>query len=143
MYGLVGWEKMQSTFAAVRLLGGGTTTAYAVQAVVSMLAASAVIYAWRSPVRLNIKTAVLVSGGLLATPFVLDYDLVLPITWLSLEGLRKGFLGGEKIVLLLAWLLPLMSRLVAAAAPLSLAPLVIAALLLLGLRRIQAGRDQH
>ena len=144
--GLVGWEKMQSTFAAVRLLGGDVTTAYAVQAVVSVLAAAAVIHAWRAPVGLNIKAAVLVTGGLLATPFVLDYDLVLlalPITWITLDGLRTGFLGGEKFVLLLVWLLPLISRLVAAAAPLPPAPLVIAALLLLGLLRIQVGQSQH
>ena len=137
--GLIGWEKMQSTFAAVRLLGGDVTTAYATQAVVSLLAAGAVIRAWRSPASLNIKAAVLVAGGLLATPYVLDYDLVLlalPITWLTLDGLRTGFLDGEKFVLLITWLLPLVSRLVAAVVPLPLAPLIIAVLLLLGLRRI-------
>ena len=136
----IGWEMTQSIFSAVRLLGGDVTMAYAAQAVVFVLAAGSVIYAWRAPVGINIKAAVLVTGGLLATPHLLGYDLVLlalPIIWLTLEGLRTGFLDGEKFVLLLAWLLPLVSRTVASEVHLSLAPLVIAALLLVCLRRIR------
>jgi hypothetical protein len=111
--GAMGWEKMQSTFAAMRMLGAGIDAAYAVQAAVSVCAAVAVIWVWRRPVAMPLKGAALVTGGLLATPYVFDYDftlLALPIAWLSVEGLRARFLDWEKITLFCMWLLPIVSR---------------------------------
>jgi hypothetical protein len=49
----------------------------------------------------------------MATPYVLDYDLILlapAIAWLAAEGGRSGFLAWEKLVLLVVFLLPLVSR---------------------------------
>jgi hypothetical protein len=111
--GAMGWEKMQSTFAAMRMLGAGIDAAYAVQAAMSICAAVAVIWVWRRPVSMPLKGAALVTGTLLATPYVLDYDftlLALPIAWLSVEGLRTRFLDWEKIALFGLWLLPIVSR---------------------------------
>lgn len=140
--GDVGWEKFQSVFAGLRLIGAGIGFAYMVQAVVLAAVAAAVIWAWRRPVDPGLKYAVLVVTSLMATPFVLDYDLVLlalPIAWLALAGLERGFLDWEKTVLAAAWLLPFLSRLIAQWTAVSIAPAVLAVFLLLLLRRI--GRE--
>ena len=79
-----------------------------------------------------------VCAGLLASPFLLDYDLTLmaiPLVWLLGQGLRAGFLPFEKALMAFAFLLPLISRVLAGAVGLPLAPLTIAALFALTMRR--------
>ena len=135
--GAAGWEKMQSAFAAMRMLGADIDTAYAVQAAVSMCVAVAVIWVWRRPVAMPLKGAALVTGTLLATPYVFDYDftlLALPIAWLSVEGLRTRFLDWEKIALFCVWLLPIVSRAIGGFG-LPIAPVVLLAFLSLILCR--------
>ena len=80
----------------------------------------------------------MVAAALLASPFLLDYDLTLlaiPLAWSAREASRAGFAPGERIVLALAYVLPLFSRLAAGALGLPLAPLTIAAVFLYVLRR--------
>lgn len=139
--GGLGWEKVQSTFAAVRSLGGPVALAYAVQAVVSLAAAAAVAVVWRGAADFAVKASALVLGGLLATPYALDYDLAqlaLPIAWIAALGSATGFRDGEKILLALAWLLPLIARGLAGAAGVQVTPLVLAALLALVVCRARA-----
>jgi len=136
--GAAGWETIQSLFSAVRLLGGGIELAYGLQAVYAIIAAAAVIWVWRSRAGLDLKSAALVTASVMVTPYVLDYDLIvlaLPIAWLSARGLRDGFLRWEKITLLAVWLLPLLSRELAQFLHIPVAPLVMAILLLVILRR--------
>ena len=83
----------------------------------------------------------MVAASLLASPFLLDYDLTLlaiPLAWSAREGLRDGFAPGEKSVLVLAYLLPLFSRTLAGALGLPLAPLTIAAMFYFVLKRALA-----
>ena len=145
--GPTGWQKLQSTFAAMRMLGASIETAYAVQAVVSLCVAAAVIWIWRQPVTMSLKGAALATGTLMVTPYVLDYDLMLlalPLAWLTVEGLRTQFLDWEKITLFIVWLLPLISREISALG-LPIAPLVVLGLLRFIWRRTRenlvTGRD--
>ncbi len=138
--GAVGWAKFQSVFSGLRLLGSSVAFAYGVQALFLAAAAAAVIWAWRRPAEPGLKYAVLVLASLLATPFVLDYDLVLlalPIAWLAASGLSRGFLDWEKTVLFAAWLLPFLCRLLAEWTALSITPAVLGIFLLLVMRRIR------
>ena len=83
----------------------------------------------------------MVAAALLASPFLLDYDLVLlaiPLAWVARDSLRTGFLPWEKIILAVAFVMPIVSRSIATYAGIPLAPLVIAAVFILVLRR--AGR---
>jgi len=135
--GAMGWEKMQSAFAALRMLGASIETAYAVQGAMSLCVAAAVLWIWRRPVEMPIKSAALVTGALLATPYVMDYDLTLlalPIAWLTVEGLRTQFLTWEKIALLGAWVLPLVSRQIGSLG-VPIAPIALLLFLALILRR--------
>lgn len=135
---LVGDEKMQSVFAAVRLLHGGLTLAYGLQALAALAAALALARLALRGARGEALGVAMVAACLLASPFLLDYDLTLlaiPIAWLAREGLRAGFAPGEKSALALAYALPLFSRALAGAFGLPPAPFVIAAVFAYALRR--------
>jgi hypothetical protein len=140
--GLVDPAKLQSVFAAVRLVGGDTAIAYALQfpiTLVTLVILGAV--AARRPGG-RAEGALLVAAAMLATPFVLDYDLVglaLPLAWVTLEAQFWGWRSWEKLVLLAVYVLPLVSRPLAMALHLPIAPLVLAALLLVVARRAATG----
>ncbi len=74
--GGTGWEKIQSVFSAVRMWGAGVPAAYAVQAALALTLAASIAWLWRSDAAFELKASALASGSLLATPYVLDYDLV-------------------------------------------------------------------
>jgi alpha-1,2-mannosyltransferase len=136
--GAAGWDRMQSAFAATRLLGGSVAAAYAVQGATTLIVTVIVVWIWRRPVDLPLKGAALVTATVMATPYVFDYDLVLlalPIAWLAMAGIRGGFLAWEKLALLVVWLLPLIAREIGHALGLPLAPAVLACLLALIVRR--------
>ncbi|MGO4870423.1 MAG: glycosyltransferase family 87 protein [Roseiarcus sp.] len=135
---LVGDEKMQSVFAAVRLLHGPLTLAYALQAATALTAAAALVWLQRRRFRCQAEGPAIVAAALLASPFLLDYDLTLlaiPLAWSVREASRAGFAPGEKSVLVLGYVLPLFSRTLAGAAGLPIAPLAIAAVFAVVLRR--------
>jgi len=135
---LVGSDKMQSVFAAVRLLHGSVSFAYGLQALVAVAACASLVVLARARANPEAQGIALISGALIATPFLLDYDLTLlaiPLVWLFGEGRRTGFLPWEKIVLFAAFVLPLVSRLVADRLGVPLAPLVLIAVFWLIMRR--------
>jgi alpha-1,2-mannosyltransferase len=135
---LVGNEKMQSVFAAVRLLRGSLALAWGAQIAAALCAIGALWLLQGRAFRTAAEAPAVVCAGLLASPFVLDYDLTLvaiPLVWLLCEGRRNGFLPFEKALMALAFALPLISRIAAGALGLPLAPLTIAAVLALIVRR--------
>ena len=136
--GLVGDAKMQSAFAAVRLFGGPVALAYAAQLAVAAGAAAGLVWLQRRAPKSGAEGPALVVAALIASPFLLDYDLVIlaaPLAWLLAEGARTGFRDWEKTTLAAAFVLPAVSRMLASQVHLPPAPMVLAALLLLILRR--------
>ncbi len=97
------WNKFQSLFAMVRLLGGGATLAWALQAVLAVVAAIAICMMWRSKrIAFELKAAGLAVGVLFATPYVYLYDLtILAVAYAFLIRLaiQTGFLPGETLSL--------------------------------------------
>lgn len=135
---LVGDEKMQSAFAAVRLLGGGVAIAWAVQGLVSLCACVALIVGLRRTKDAEAQGALCACAALLASPFLLDYDLMLaalPLLWLFREGRRTGFRAWEKTVMLAAFVSPIVSRLIGGAIHVPTAPFVLSALFAVALQR--------
>ncbi|HXZ68031.1 MAG TPA: glycosyltransferase family 87 protein, partial [Alphaproteobacteria bacterium] len=136
--GLVSAAKMQSSFAAVRLLGGSVVLAYGVQLVVAIAIAAALIALELKRPRAEAAGPALATACLLASPFLLDYDLTIlaiPLAWLAREGVRAGFLPWEKIILLIGFCLPLVSRSFALGLGVPLAPFVILLLFAAVMRR--------
>ncbi|MCI4677773.1 DUF2029 domain-containing protein [Rhodoblastus acidophilus] len=147
--GLVEPGKMQSLFAALRLWGAPFQLAYVVQAPVSLAAAVSLVFLLRRTGDARMQIALTVVATLLATPFVLDYDftlLALPLAVVLTRALRTGFLPYEKILLLAAYMLPGVARVLALYALLPLSPFVLALLFASMARRVsleasRAGRD--
>lgn len=136
--GFVEPGKMASAFAAVRVLGGPVALAYAVQGLVTLALAVLLVLALRRRPGAAAEGALIITAALLATPFLLDYDLVslaFPLAWLAGEGLRGGFRPWEKITLFAGFVLPLAARGLAMDAHAPLAPVVLLALFALVLRR--------
>jgi alpha-1,2-mannosyltransferase len=132
--GMVGFGKMQSTFSAVRLFGGGISLAYSAQAAVTIATASLLWMIWRGEASLQLRAGATGAAMLLSTPFVLDYDLVLlalPIAALTAEGLKTGFKPYEKSVLATAWILPAVAREMAIHCNAPLSPEIVFLLLVL------------
>ncbi len=132
--GDTGWYKIQSVFSWVRLWGGTIPLAYAVQAAITLAVAAALAWLWRTQASYPLKAAALLIATVLATPYVLDYDLMLlapAIAFLAADGARRSFGPYEKTMLAALWLMPLVARSVAQAAFIPLAaPLMLAALAL-------------
>jgi len=138
---LVGDEKMQSAFAAVRLIGGGVGLAWAVQGLVTLGACAALVVGLKRTRDVEAQGALCACAALLASPFLLDYDLMLaalPLLWLFREARRTAFRPWEKTVMLAAFLLPLVSRLIGGAVHVPTAPFVLSALFAVVLARSRA-----
>lgn len=129
--GATGFEKIQSVFAAARLLGADVATAYFWQSAVTVVALAALVWLVRSGADARVKAAGAIGATLLSTPYSLDYDLMAlapAIALLASHGLDKGFRPFEKSALAIAYVAPLLARPVATALPM---PLGVVALLLL------------
>jgi alpha-1,2-mannosyltransferase len=142
--GDVGFEKLQSVFAAVRMWGGGLALAYAVQGVISVAVACGTAWIWRSACSYDLKSALLVVATLLASPHVLDYDLVmlaLAIAFVARHGLNRGFRDYEISLLAAAWIVPLLTRGIAGFTGIPLGLLVLLAVYVFTMRCAMLDRE--
>ena len=111
--GSIGWEKMQSIFSAVRMWGGGVDLAYMAQGALALGVAAGLIWLWRSEAAVDLKASALAVAALIATPYVLDYDLMIlavAIAFYARHGLARGFHNFELSLLAFAWIAPFLSR---------------------------------
>jgi alpha-1,2-mannosyltransferase len=136
--GGTGWYKIQSVFSWVRMWGGSIALAYAAQIGVTLALAAALVWLWRSSAAYPLKAAGLLIGSLLATPYSLDYDLMVlapAIAYLCADGFVRGFAPYEKTILAGLWIVPLIARSIPQATLIPLAvPMMLLALIFL-LRR--------
>ncbi len=141
--GDTGFHKIQSVFAAVRLLGGPVALAYAAQGVVFAVVAACVFWLWRGRAAFALKAAALIAGSMLATPYLLDYDLMIAapaIAFFAAHGLNKGFAPYEKSALAFVFIAPLLTRAVAEQTYLPLG--LFAVILLFGIALRRAAQDE-
>lgn len=140
--GAVPFGKMISPFAAVRLLGVPVGAAYAIQVIVALGVGLGVGLLCRGGRWTPGLAAAVLAGAPLVTPFALDYDLVIlafPLLWLAGEGLRTGFRDWEKLALLAAFAVPAFARPLALNAGVPVAPLVLAMVFAIVVRRATCG----
>jgi len=134
--GAIGFGKMVSVFAALKVLGVPTGFAYALQGLSTFAVAAIVgLVSWRREWSPRIA-AIILAAAPLATPFVLDYDLVLlafPLIYLA----SVGHCEWGKSVGALAFIAPIFARPLALYAGLPIMPIVLA--LLLGVVLNRAG----
>ena len=136
---LVGNDKMQSAFAAVRLWGGSIGTAYIVQFAVALTVGFVLVYSCWSVRMREGAGAGIATATLLASPFLLVYDMMLlaiPLVWIMRESSETGFLPWEKSTLMVAFVMPLLSPTAAHYLDIPMAPLVIMAMFAVVVRRL-------
>jgi hypothetical protein len=114
--GNTGWEKFQSMFAWVRMWGGSIQLGYGVQSVVSVASVIACVWIWRGQASRNLKAAALLSGALLSSPYILDYDFIvlgMALAFFAAHALETGFRAGDKTMVAFVWAAPGFARPVA------------------------------
>lgn len=139
--GLVGWHKMASVYASMRLVGLSAAVAWPAHILIGCAAALAVWVVWRSKAELEAKVAMLAAASVLVTPYLYLYDtvlLLLPFLWLARSG-------EDPRVLALLWCIPLVVLMQSWGFNQTFNPaplLPIALLFLIGRRLRQGGPDQ-
>ena len=111
--GSTGWHKIQTVFSWVRMWGGSVPLAYAVQGVLTLSIAGGLVWLWRSDAAYPLKAGALAIGTVLATPYSLDYDMMVVapgIAFLALDGMARGYFPWERTALALLWFVPLIAR---------------------------------
>ncbi|MBY6243701.1 glycosyltransferase family 87 protein [Methylosinus sp. Sm6] len=135
--GAAGFAKIQSVFAAARLLGGDVAAAYAAQSATTLLVVGAIAVLWRSAADERAKAAATIVATLLATPYCLDYDMAAlapALALLTALGMERGFGPFVKTTLAAAFVVPLVARPLASVAGLPLGAATLAALFIVALR---------
>jgi alpha-1,2-mannosyltransferase len=161
--GNVGFEKLQSVFAAVRMWGGGVSLAYVVQATATVIALVGVAWTWNATWgsawhsnRLSnwratsdsndsdLKAALLIVATLLASPHVLDYDLTVlapAIAFIVASRWPNGFRDYDVSALAAVWVVPLFGRAIAGTTGVPLGLTTVVMLYILVLRHVVRRRS--
>jgi alpha-1,2-mannosyltransferase len=141
--GNTGWEKIQSLFSWARMWGAPIPLAYALQGALTLALGVALVWLWRSATPAALKAAALCLASILATPYTLDYDMMVvapAIAFFAVDGFIRGFDPWEKTVLAVLWLAPIAARSVAQATLIPLGVLAMLAMFVVILRRAQPDR---
>ncbi|KVH44865.1 glycosyltransferase family 87 protein [Burkholderia diffusa] len=104
------WFVSPTPFAALRLAGASIPVALAAQIAVGLLAIAAAVQVWRRTDDMRLRGAALAVATLLTTPYLWHYELAwlgIAVFCLIAHGLDEGWLPGDQIVIVLAWLLPI------------------------------------
>jgi alpha-1,2-mannosyltransferase len=139
--GGTGFHKIQSPFAAMRLWGAPVEVAYAVQAATGVTVAVLLAILWRSRAAFELQAAALLTGALLATPYVLDYDLTLmapAMAFFAVHAFAREFHSYEKSALVFCWFAPLIARGIGEYVGMPIGLIALALLFGLALRRASA-----
>lgn len=130
--------KMVSVFAVVRLAGWAASTAWIFQGAAMLAAVVLVVWTWSGPASLLVKGAGLVVAILLFSPHIWYYDLTLlaiPLAGFWWQGLTKGWLPWEKMLLILSWIMPALGWFLSMEIRCTQGPLYLVPLTILLIRR--------
>jgi hypothetical protein len=130
-HGALPHNQLVSLYASLRVLGLSNEPALALQALLGVAVLAVVLRVWHDMGACLMSGALLAAGSLLAAPHVLGYDLAVAapaVAILAADGLRRGWLPGEREGYILLWFWPLFSGV---AAELTRFPVGVAGSLLL------------
>jgi glycosyl transferase family 87 len=136
--GDAGWPLIQSPFAGLRMLHAPVTVAYAAQGAITLAIAASLAWLWRSEADFALKAAALCLGTILATPYCLDYDMLVlapAIAFFGAYGLRRGFAPYEITALSALWAAPLVARSIAELTAIPLGASVMLVMFVVVMRR--------
>jgi hypothetical protein len=131
------WHRNVSVFMAASRLGLGLSAAYAVQIAAGVTAAALVALAWLKDAPAPVRNAAVLTGVLLATPYLQDYDLVLGafiVVWLMQISAK----GDARIAAASVLLLPLLASPLAKLTGFAFGPLFVVPGLIVTARSVLA-----
>jgi hypothetical protein len=141
--GSTGWEKIQSLFSWARMWGAPIPLAYTLQGALTLAVGVALAWLWRSATPAALKAASLCLASILATPYTLDYDMMVvgpAIAFFAVDAFIRGFGPWEKTVLAVLWLTPIAARSVAQATLIPVGVIAMLAMFVVILRRAELDR---
>lgn len=124
--------KFVTPYMGLRLLGLPEVPSLALHVGVALPAAWVVWRLWRRTQDPMVRGAATVAGTFLVTPYAADYDLAVLaflIAWMAALGMEQGWLRGDRNLLVLTWLAPVLTASVAALTHVSVVPVLMALLL--------------
>ncbi len=133
--GIIGYGKMISPFAGMMVLGASSVLAYVVQGLVTLAVVGCVAWACWKREWSDLHTALVLTGAVLATPFVLDYDLLLlafPLIYLAATGYRDW----EKMLRAAVFLGAMLARPLALSLGVPIMPVLVALLFWVLIKRL-------
>lgn len=131
-----------TAFMSARILGLGAEVGYLAQIPFALGAAAAAYWAVRHSQDETMQRAIILAAAFLVTPYAHNYDMTafsVAVLLLFEQAVKDGSRSTERLVLILAWLLPIIVM------PLNgigvpIGPIILAAVLILGLARVQRRR---
>ncbi|SAK65232.1 membrane protein [Caballeronia hypogeia] len=136
--GVLPWDQTASLFATLRMAHVAAGPAYVAQACQAALAVCAVAWVWRNSTQLEVRATALVAATFMISPYIYNYDAVwlgVPVALITARALRDGWLRGERVILVVAWMYPQMADLMSIHFGIGPGPLVFASLIFLAVRR--------
>ena len=129
---------LESVYGMLHRAGASDAVAWLVHAAIAVFVAVWLWTVWARPVPYALKAAILCTASVVVTPYVLHYDLCvlsIAVAFLVSDGLARGFLPGDRILLLACFL----GLFVIAE---SVGPVICAILLCLAARRISVWHSE-
>lgn len=130
----------QTVFGLMHWAGAGIVADWVVHMTVALLMTVLTWQIWLRPVPYSLKAAAFSIGVLTATPYMLLYDLTavsVPAAFLIADALARGFLPGERFILLVCFLALFLCF------NFSVGPIVLIVLMGLVLRRVSYEADAN
>jgi hypothetical protein len=97
---------LYSMFGMLHRAGASPWISWSVQSAVSITVALVIWVLWAKPVSYDLRAAALCFGSVIVSPYVLFYDLCIlsiAVAFLVKAGLSRGFLPGERLIMLMCW----------------------------------------
>jgi hypothetical protein len=128
---------LHSVFGLLRWVETSGLVAWGGHLIVAAIIALTVWVVWAKPIPFSLKATVLCIGSAMVPPYILFYDLCIlsiAVAFLVRDGMSRGFLPGERIVILTCFIALFFVQV-------PIGPVICAALFFLAARRIVAYRS--
>lgn len=101
---------MPTPFMALRILGADVSAGYLVQSVFALCILPCVYWVFRGRADRELQSAALIVAVFLVTPYAFNYDMTIlsvAVLWALGHAMKTGFVPGEKLLLVMVWILPI------------------------------------
>lgn len=99
--GTIGWPKIASLYASLRMTGVTETAAMAIHAGVALAATAMVWRIWRDPTLIHARAAVLATATMLISPYLYMYDhlmLIAAVAWALQQGVKQSWIAALFVI---------------------------------------------